>query len=90
MAPDMILSPVSTNSSPTLIAADHADETKLHETTQQIKATLTELINCESVKHDDKFRQWVQARLMDAEQELRRQRRRRSSIEREALEAMAL
>lgn len=86
----MTFSPVPIQSSPTLTAADHAEETKLHETTQQIKATLTELINCESVKHDDRFRQWVQERLLVAEHELRRQRRRRSSIEREAVESIAI
>jgi hypothetical protein len=55
-------------------------EETLYEINQQIKSTLTELLNCEGVKHDKSYRQWVQGRLMDAEMELRRQRRRRSSI----------
>jgi len=55
-------------------------EDSLYELNQQIKSTLTELLNCESVKHDKAYRQWVQGRLMDAEHELKRQRRRRSSV----------
>lgn len=55
----------------------------MFEVNQQIKATLTSLLNCESVKHDQEFRAWVQERLMDAEHELKRARRRRSSLERE-------
>jgi hypothetical protein len=50
----------------------------------QIKATLTALLNCESVKHDARLRAWVQEKLMDAEHDARRQRRRKSSAEREA------
>jgi len=45
----------------------------------QLKATLTELLNTESVRSDEKYRAWIQERLMDAEQKCRRQRRRRSS-----------
>jgi len=59
------------------------DDAKLCEINHQIKATLTELLNTDSVKHDDKFRLWVQGRLMDAEQELRKHRRRRSSVDKE-------
>jgi hypothetical protein len=55
-------------------------EETLYETNQQIKNTLTELLNCEGVKHDKAYRQWVQEKLMDAEMELRKQRRRRSSV----------
>lgn len=62
--------------------ADSADETALFEVNQQIKATLTELLNCQDVKSDQDFRSWVQERLMEAEQEIRRQRRRKSSAER--------
>jgi len=46
----------------------------------QLKATLTELLNNDSVKHDSNLRMWVQGRLMDAEMELKRQRRRMSSV----------
>lgn len=47
------------------------------ESHHDIKATLTDLLNCESVKRDAKTRLWVQTRLMEAEMELKRQRRRR-------------
>lgn len=49
------------------------------EINHQMKATLTELLNTESVRSDEKYRAWIQERLMDAEQKCRRQRRRRSS-----------
>lgn len=49
----------------------------------QIKAVLTSLLNCESVKHDTQVRSWVQDRLMDAEHAMRRQRRRKSSADRD-------
>ena len=42
---------------------------------QQIKATLTELLNCEGVKQDRRYCVWVQRRLMDAEKELKEGRR---------------
>jgi hypothetical protein len=48
------------------------DETKLKMVNQQIKTTLTELLNCESVRGDRRYRMWVQTRLMDAERELKR------------------
>ena len=69
-------------------AARGADEERLCDINHQIKATLTELLNHESVKNDDKFRHWVQDRLIDAEMELRRQRRqsrRRSSTDRDGI-----
>jgi hypothetical protein len=52
------------------------DETKLKMVNQQIKSTLTELLNCESVRGDRRYRMWVQTRLMDAERELKRDRAR--------------
>ncbi|KAF9733104.1 hypothetical protein PMIN01_08786 [Paraphaeosphaeria minitans] len=52
---------------------------KLFQVTKDIKATLTELLNTESARSDGRYRQWIQERLMDAEQQIRRQRRRRSS-----------
>lgn len=55
------------------------DSKALCQINQQIKATLTEMLNNDSVKHDEKFRAWIQSRLMDAEMELKQQRRRRSS-----------
>lgn len=42
---------------------------------QQIKTTLTELLNCESVRSDRLYSVWVQSRLMDAERELKGMRR---------------
>lgn len=58
----------------------HTEEThKLAEINQQIIATLTELLNTESVRSDDKSRSWIQERLMEAEHQIRRQRRRHSS-----------
>jgi hypothetical protein len=63
-------------------------EESLYEINRQIKSTLTELLNCEGIKEDKAARTWVQERLMGAELELRRQRRRRSSgIHGEALRA---
>ncbi|KAK3074072.1 hypothetical protein LTR53_003784 [Teratosphaeriaceae sp. CCFEE 6253] len=55
------------------------DERKLYDVNHDIKSTLTELLNCEAVRHDGKMRLWVQTRLFDAESELKRQRRRRVS-----------
>jgi hypothetical protein len=65
------------NSHPDPDSTDHA----LYEVNHAIKSTLTDLLNCEAVKCDDKWRMWCQARLMDAELELKRQRRRRVSAE---------
>lgn len=44
---------------------------KLKDVNLQIKSTLTELLNCESVRSDNRYRTWVQTRLMDAERELK-------------------
>jgi len=52
------------------------DELKLKNVNQQIKSTLTELLNCDSVKGDRSYRMWIQMRLMDAEQELKSNRSR--------------
>jgi hypothetical protein len=58
----------------------HTEEAhKLAELNHQIVATLTELLNTESVRSDERSRAWIQERLMEAEHENRRQRRRRSS-----------
>lgn len=46
----------------------------------EIKTTLTDLLNCEAVRNDGKMRLWIQSRLMDAERELKRQRRTRQRI----------
>jgi hypothetical protein len=55
------------------------DEGQLFEINHEIKSTLTDLLNCDAVRKDAKMRMWVQARLMDAELELKRQRKRRVS-----------
>jgi hypothetical protein len=64
----------------TSIDGMHTNEShKLAEINQQIIATLTELLNTESVRNDDKSRAWIQDKLMEAEHQIRRQRRRHSS-----------
>lgn len=50
------------------------EELKLINVNQEIKATLTDLLNCESVRNDKQFRMWIQTRLMDAERELKNSR----------------
>lgn len=59
--------------------AINADEDKLFEINKQIRATLTDLLNCDSVKGDDRMRGWVQSRLMDAQHVINTQKRRRIS-----------
>jgi hypothetical protein len=46
------------------------DENNLKNVNQQIKCTLTDLLNCEGVRGDERYRMWVQTRLMDAEKQL--------------------
>lgn len=55
----------------TIIGEIAEDEMKLQSVNHQIKSTLTELLNCESVRADQRYRMWVQTRLMDAEMELK-------------------
>jgi hypothetical protein len=62
----------------TIIGEIRVEEMKMRDVNLQIKSTLTELLNCESVRNDEGYRMWVQSRLMDAERELRGARRRRS------------
>jgi hypothetical protein len=52
-----------------------AEEAKLLRCNRQIKSTLTELLNCESVRRDRGYSAWVQRRLMEAEMELKEGRR---------------
>jgi hypothetical protein len=56
-----------------------ADDQVLKDINGQIKAILTSLLNCESVKRQNRFRAWVLAKLMDAEHDNKQQRRRKSS-----------
>ena len=56
-----------------------ADQDKLFAVNRRIKATLTDLLNCESVKQDSRMRSWVQTRLMDSQHEHNDQRRKHIS-----------
>jgi hypothetical protein len=56
-----------------------AEEQRLFDVNESIKRALTELLNCDTVRHDGKMRMWVQTRLMEAEKELRSGRRRKCS-----------
>ncbi|RDL40334.1 Uncharacterized protein BP5553_00313 [Venustampulla echinocandica] len=47
------------------------DQSKIQNVNQLIKTTLTELLNCDGVKNNDRYRMWVQTKLMDAEKEMR-------------------
>jgi beta-lactamase class D len=68
----------------------HSEDThKLCEINQQIKATLTDLLNTDSARSDEKYRAWIQERLMDTEQQIRKQRRRHSSSNREMAQSIA-
>jgi len=61
------------------------EEKKLIQVNQQIKSTLTELLNCQSVRQDRLYRVWVQSRLMDAEMELKEGRRRSVAAHRDGV-----
>lgn len=52
-----------------------ADERELYTVNADIKTCLTELLNRDAIRNDDRMRAWVQKRLMDIEFELKRQRR---------------
>ncbi|KAF2007818.1 hypothetical protein P154DRAFT_9837 [Amniculicola lignicola CBS 123094] len=67
----------------------HEDQILSCEVNLLNKATLTELLNTKSVRSDEKYRAWVQDRLMGAEQQIRKQRRRRSSIDRDVAAGIA-
>jgi hypothetical protein len=56
-----------------------AEERRLFDVDEGIKRALTELLNCDSVRHDRSMRLWVQSRLMETEKQLRSCRRRRGS-----------
>lgn len=55
-----------------------SEEARLFTINEGIKRSLTELLNCETVRSDQTFRQWIMSRLMEVEKELRVGRRRRS------------
>ena len=60
------------------------EEGKLKDVNEQIKVTLTDLLNCDSVRKDNRYRMWIQTRLMDAERELKGGRTRSSGRRRES------
>lgn len=63
------------------VSGPSSDELKLADLSCRIKATLTDLYNCETVKHDGRMRSWVATRLMDAEHDIKEQRRRTHSLD---------
>ena len=62
---------------------------RLGEINQQLKVTLTELLNTEFVRSNEKNRVWIQERLMDTEQQIRKQRCRYLSGDRETAASIA-
>lgn len=80
------IAPIPEDDSLDDFASHERAEIQLADVNHEIKTTLTEMLNCESVRNDGKMRLWIQTKLMDAEMELRRQRRsstrRRSSAPR--------
>ena len=54
-----------------------SEEQRLFEINHELKSTLTDLLNCETVRKDNDMRLWVQRKLMDAQLAQREQRRRR-------------
>lgn len=52
----------------------------LYSTNHNLKSSLTDLLNCKAVRENDQMRAWVQTRLMEAERELKRQRRKKLSV----------
>ncbi|PVH92641.1 hypothetical protein DM02DRAFT_619824 [Periconia macrospinosa] len=65
------------------------DSYRLGEINQQLKVTLTELLNTEFVCSNEKNRLWIQERLMDTEQQIRKQRCRYSSGDHETTASIA-
>lgn len=63
---------------PTTLAEVLSEEARLFAINEGIKRSLTELLNCETVRSDQAFRQWIMTRLLEVEKELRMGRRRRS------------
>lgn len=56
------------------------DSHVLYDMNHNLKSSLTELLNSRAVREDDNMRTWAQTRLMEAERELRRQRRRKAAV----------
>jgi hypothetical protein len=51
------------------------NENKLNALNREIKCILMNLLNCNGVKTDERYRTWVQTRLMDTERKLSSHRR---------------
>lgn len=66
------------------------EESKLYDVNAEIKSTLMELLNTEAVRHDGKMRQWIQSKLMEAEMELKKQRRHNSGRRRSSTPRIVL
>lgn len=52
-------------------------ERQVYALDRQTSATLTVLLSCDTAKEDEKFRKWVQSRLLEKEHDLKDYRRRR-------------
>lgn len=63
---------------PVTLAEMLSEEARLFTINEGIKRSLTELLNCETVRGDQALRQWIMTRLLEVEKELRSGRRRRS------------
>jgi hypothetical protein len=73
-----------------ILSSIQEEEVKLHDVNEQIKCTLTELLNCESVRNDGRYRMWVQQRLMNTEKELKGERMRSCDRKRRMSDAGSL
>lgn len=62
----------------TTLAEMLSEEARLFTINEGIKRSLTELLNCDTTRGDQALRQWIMARLLEVEKELRSGRRRRS------------
>lgn len=74
----MFSDPDMTAVDPTILAEMLSEEARLCSINEGIKRSLTELLNCETGRCDQAFRQWIMSRLLEVEKELRSGRRRRS------------
>jgi hypothetical protein len=67
---------------------DDTDERALCDIDGRIKGALTELLNSDGVRGDEKARGWVMERLLEVEREMRRLRKRRSCDGRRSMEVV--
>ncbi|CAK4032219.1 Hypothetical predicted protein [Lecanosticta acicola] len=66
------------------------EEGRLYDVNAEIKSTLMELLNTEAVRSDGKMRAWIQSKLMEAEMELKKQRRHNSGRRRSSTPRIVL